>query len=133
MRTSTAGPEDEIRTGSFKGNEIPNVPYHKATLSTDLELWKSFSAIFSGIYVGERRFISDFDSSLSRQKGYIVVNSKFRYRFEKVAVFLDINNIFNKNYSEYGVRSYNLITFEPEKAYYPSPDRNFLVGLSVDL
>lgn len=121
--------DSKILGGFYKGNDMPNVPYHKATLSTDLELWEGFSAIFSGIYIGERRFVSDFGNTFSRQKGYIVVNTKFRYRLARLTAFLDINNIFNKNYSEYGV----LGGFPTEKAYYPSPDRNFLVGLSVDL
>jgi outer membrane receptor protein involved in Fe transport len=42
--------------------------------------------------------------------------------------FLDINNLTNREYSEFGV----LGGFPVEKAFYPSPKRNFLVGLSID-
>jgi len=121
--------DPEIRSGQFKGNDIPNVPYHKASLSADLSLWRQFSAVFSGIYVGERRFISDFDNSFGGQKGYIVVNTKFKYDLAGMIAFLDINNLFNYGYSEYGV----LGGFPTEKAYYPSPGRNFLLGLSIEL
>jgi outer membrane receptor protein involved in Fe transport len=38
-----------------------------------------------------------------------------------------VNNIFNEEYSEYGV----LGGYPLEQAYYPSPKTNFLVGISI--
>jgi outer membrane receptor protein involved in Fe transport len=49
-----------------------------------------------------------------------------------LTAFLDINNILDKKYSEFGVIGFNDATFENEEAFYPSPERNFLAGLSID-
>ena len=43
-------------------------------------------------------------------------------------MFLDINNVTDKKYSEYGV----LGGFPLEEAFYPSPERNVLFGVSAE-
>ncbi len=118
-----------VKEGRFKGKEVPNVPKHKATLEVLSSLGKGFTVAINGVYIGERPFISDFSNAFSNQKSYVVLNSKIQYQWRSLRVFLDINNFTNKEYSEYGV----IGGFPIEKAFYPSPKRNFLVGLSVDL
>ena len=118
-----------IEDGMFKGNNVPNVPEHKATMDVVCHITKEADAILNGIYVGERPFISDFSNSFSNQSGYVVLNAKFIYRLKPVKMFLDINNLTNKQYSEYGV-----IGGVPlQKAFYPSPGINFLGGFSIDM
>ncbi|MEE8328735.1 MAG: hypothetical protein V3R54_02265, partial [Thermodesulfovibrionia bacterium] len=82
----------------------------------------------NGVYVGKRPFISDFENNSGKQEDYIVINCKFKYEWKSLTAFLDINNLLDKEYSEYGV----LGGFPVEKAFYPSPERNFLIGLSAD-
>jgi iron complex outermembrane receptor protein len=118
-----------VKEGRFKGKEVPNVPKHKATLEVLSSLGKGFTVAINGVYIGERPFISDFSNAFSNQKSYVVLNSKIQYQWRSLRIFLDINNFTNKKYSEYGV----IGGFPIEKAFYPSPKRNFLVGLSVDL
>jgi len=118
-----------IEEGTFKGKDVPNVPQHKAALEVVANLRRGFTIALNGVYVGERPFISDFSNAFSNQKGYIVLNSKIMYQWKSLRAFLDINNITNNEYSEYGVIAQFPIV---EKAFYPSPKRNFLVGLSVE-
>ena len=118
----------EIKEGMFKGNDVPNVPDHKATLGTVLFPWQGFSIALNGVYIGKRPFVSDFTNKSGNQEDYLVVNGKIKYRWKALSAFLDINNLTNEEYSEYGV----LGGFPVEKAFYPSPKRNFLMGLSVD-
>lgn len=120
--------EAKIKDGPFESNDVPNVPGHKATLETVFSLGKGVSIALNGVYIGERPFVSDFENNSGKQEGYIVVNSKLKYQWKSLTAFLDINNLFNKEYSEYGV----LGGFPVEKAFYPSPKRNFLIGLSAD-
>ncbi len=120
--------EAKIKDGPFESNDVPNVPGHKATLETVFSPGKGVSISLNGVYIGERPFISDFENNSGRQEDYIVVNCKFKYKWKSLTAFLDINNLFNKEYSEYGV----LGGFPIEKAFYPSPERNFLIGLSAD-
>jgi len=117
----------KIRGGIFEGRKVPNVPAHKATVDVLYRVTKEAAAILNGVYIGKRPFISDFANDFSDQKGYLILNAKFTYQWKSLKAFLDINNLTNKEYSEYGV----IGGFPLEKAYYPSPKRNFLVGFSI--
>jgi len=118
----------EIKEGTFKGKDVPNVPKHKASVDIVTSLGRGFNIALNGVYVGERRFISDFSNDFGNEKSYIVLNSKINYRWKSSNAFLNINNLTNTRYSEFGV----LGGFPLEKAFYPSPRINFLAGLSID-
>jgi iron complex outermembrane receptor protein len=116
-----------IRAGSFEGEDLPNVPRHKSTLGVVLSPVKTLTISVQSAYIGERPFISDFKGDFGDQDSYLVVNGKIQYRWRKLTAYVDINNLLNEKYSEYGV----LGGFPLEEAFYPSPERNFLVGMSV--
>jgi iron complex outermembrane receptor protein len=118
----------EIEDGMFEGSNVPNIPNHKAALGTEISPWKGFIIALNGVYIGERPFIGDFPNDFDDQDSYIVVNGKVKYTWKNLTAFLDVNNLFNKEYSEYGA----LGTFPLEKAFFPSPKRNYLAGLSID-
>jgi iron complex outermembrane receptor protein len=118
----------EIQDGMFKGNEVPNVPDHMAALGTVLSPVQGLTIALNSNYVGGRPFISDYANDFNDQEDYIVVNGKIQYTWKKITAFLDVNNILDEEYSEYGV----LGTFPLERAFYPSPDRNVLAGLTVE-
>jgi outer membrane receptor protein involved in Fe transport len=120
--------EAKITEGEFKGSRFPNVPKHKATMSAISSIGKNMTVALTGVFVGERPFVSDFNNNLSDQKGYFLLNTKFTYKWKSLTAFVDINNLTNKEYSEYGVEG----GFPLEKAYYPSPKRNILVGMSLE-
>jgi iron complex outermembrane recepter protein len=118
-----------MKGGMFSGKQVPNVPENKAGLEGQYSPFKGFTVVLNGAYVGERRFISDFPNEYSMQKGYFVVNNKYKYRWKNVTVFMDLNNLLNKKYSEYGV----IGGFPAEKAYYPSPGINFFGGMRLEI
>jgi len=120
--------EAKITEGQFKGSQFPNVPKHKATMSAISSIGKNITLALTGVYLGERPFVSDFNNNLSDQKGYFLLNTKFAYKWKSLKAYVDINNLTNKEYSEYGVEG----GFPLEKAYYPSPKRNILAGMSLE-
>jgi len=117
----------------FSGRQVPNIPQHKAGVEGQYSPFKDFTVILNGNYVGERPFISDFSNDFSKQKSYFVINNKYKYKWKNVTLFMDINNITNQKYSEYGVIGFNSASGNNEKAYYPSPGINFMGGLSFAL
>jgi iron complex outermembrane receptor protein len=119
-----------IQNGQFADKAIPNVPRHKAAISGLFSLGKGVSLMVDAIYVGERPFISDFSNQFNNQEDYLVVNTKLKYKWKNVTAFLNINNITDEEYSEYGAISTFPIT---ETAFYPSPKINFFAGVSVEL
>jgi iron complex outermembrane receptor protein len=120
--------EAKIKEGEFRGSQFPNVPKHKATMTAVSSIGENMTLALTGVYVGERPFVSDFNNDLSDQKGYFLLNTKFTYKWKSLKAYVDINNLTNKEYSEYGVEG----GFPLEKAYYPSPKRNILAGVSLE-
>ena len=118
----------EIRRGEFDGSTVPNVPEHTVSFDVVSAFRNGLAINLNGSYVGERPFISDFSNNYSDQESYFILNSRMQYRIKYLKLFLTINNILDEDYSEYGV----LGGFPLEKSYYPSPERNFLAGLSFD-
>ena len=118
----------EIKEGTFKGKEVPNVPKHKASVDVVTFLGRGFTFALNGVYVGERPFISDFSNDFGDQESYLVLNSKINYHWKYLNAFLNINNLTNTKYSEFGV----IGGFPIEKAFYPSPSINFLAGVTID-
>jgi outer membrane receptor protein involved in Fe transport len=120
-----------VKGGQFKDSDIPTVPNHKATLETVFALGKGLTLSLNGIYIGERPFNSDFTNSFENQEDYVIINSKLKYQRKNLAAFLDINNLTDKEYSEFGTLS--LFDSPVQKAFYPSPEINFLFGVSVEI
>jgi iron complex outermembrane receptor protein len=118
-----------IQNGQYAHKAFPNVPRHQASLSGLFTLGRGFTLAVDGNYVGERPFISDFSNSFENQEAYLVVNTKLKYQWKNFTAFLNINNITDEEYSEYGALSTFPIT---ETAFYPSPEINFLAGVSAE-
>jgi iron complex outermembrane receptor protein len=121
-----------FRGGVYEGNDVPGVPNHKISFGFDLT--PSFAALLKGLefnvwatYVSEQRFISDQPNVVSKLGDYLTVNAKLSYTWRSLTAFVGVNNIFNEEYSEYGVC--NPLT--GARNYYPSPGINFAGGLSV--
>ena len=129
LKTGYAYLDAEIKEGSFKGKDVPNVPKHKAFADVVTSLGKGFTVALNGVYVGERPFISDFSNDFGAQKSYLVLNSKLQYHWKALNAFLNINNLTNIKYSEFGV----IGGFPLERSFYPSPRINFLAGVRVNI
>ena len=56
---------------------------------------------------------------------YITVDAKFSYQWKKINAYVGINNLFEDEYSEYGVLGRTGL-----KVYYPCPEREVIGGLS---
>lgn len=118
--------EAELSGSDFAGKDVPNVPRHRATMGLVTTPTRGTTLSLDYVYLGKRPFISDFSNAFPKQESYVLLNTKFEYRWKKISAFLTVNNITNETYAEYGV----LGGFPVEEAFYPSPGRNFLAGIS---
>jgi outer membrane receptor protein involved in Fe transport len=55
------------------------------------------------------------------------MNGKVEYRWKNLSASLAVNNLADRKYTEYGA----LGGFPVERAYFPSPGRNFTAGLTA--
>jgi len=115
----------KIKSGSFKDKNFPGVAGSKGSIKAG-KSYNHLHIALDATYTGERYFISDFSNSFSKLEAYTLFNARVSYAVGKLNFTLDAKNLFDSKYSEYGV----LGGFPTEKAYYPSPKRNFLIGVS---
>ncbi|MFA5351467.1 MAG: TonB-dependent receptor [Candidatus Omnitrophota bacterium] len=112
--------------GIYDKNKIPLVPQHKGSIGLRLFFTKNITLNVIGTYVGKKYALNDQANAYSRLNGYMTMDTNLSWRHKDLTVAFAVNNLFNKQYSEYaGVQ-----VSDGAKFYYPSPERNF--SLKID-
>ena len=129
LRGSYSFTDADVRDGQYQGRGVPGVSRHKMTVESQVHLTPKFTAGLSGTYVGKKYFQSDWSNVFGEQDAYFLLNARLRYPLRRATLFLDLNNLLNQEYSEYGV----LGGFPAERAFYPSPKFNARVGVRFSI
>lgn len=114
-----------LRELPFSGNDIPAVPRHKGSIGSEIDFGKGFLFQAKANLVGSRYLISDFRNRFDRLDPYATLDLRLSYLWKGLRAFAGVNNLFNRKYSEYGV-----VGSMGNQSFYPSPERNFIVGAS---
>jgi len=116
----------KLRGGDFSGKEIPGVPRNKGSVGTEINFGKGF--LLSGLVnvVCRRYYISDWANQIEKLDKYYTLDGRLSYTWKGLKVFFGVNNITNQKYEEWGVTN-GTGTIQ---LLYPSPERNFLGGIS---
>ena len=109
-------------SGPNDGKTIPLLPQQSANLGGNIKFSKHYLITFKGNWVGERFIGDDFDNSAEKLPDYITFDSKLSFEDNRFNVYIGVNNVFNKEYVEYG---------NVWGALYPSPERNYYGGIKV--
>ncbi len=123
----------KLKGEGFSENDIPGVARHKGSFGTDFHFGKIFRNDYlkglsfngRGNFIGSRHFISDWRNQVGRLDGYYTIDAKLSYEWKGLKAFVGVNNITNQKYAEYGVLNFLGLPF-----YYPSPERNYMAGVS---
>ena len=116
-----------ILGGDLAGRRVPNVPRHRTTVQTVIPVGEHVTLGADGTYVGTRLFESDYLNTFGAQNAHVIVNLKVQYKRGQFKTFLDVRNLLDQEYSEYGV----LGGFPVERAFFPSPGVNVRVGTAI--
>ncbi|MCC2658039.1 MAG: TonB-dependent receptor [Panacagrimonas sp.] len=126
--------DTEVRSGAFKGNDVPLVANAQGSVSATWQAMADWELFLEFQGIGQRPFGGDFDNTLDDMGGYGLVNTSVRWTHGPWAVRLRVNNVFDRDYTEYGgsVTLFPPPDFIPEEvpAYYPSPGANGRLTLS---
>ena len=118
----------KILEGVFVGRTIPNVPRHRSTIEFAFQPTQTIGVILNGTYVGTRLFESDYQNAFGNQDRYVVINLKLRHEQGRVNTFIEVRNLTDHKYADYGV----LGGFPIERAFFPSPGINVRVGTTLE-
>lgn len=117
--------ESKFRGGVYGDKDIPMCPNYLNNTGFNIGFLKNYNVSLSSRYIGERYAINDTKNETAKVKDFFVTDTQVSYKKGIFEGYLSINNIFNKKYSEYAAKS----TSSSKKDFYPSPERNFNVGM----
>ncbi|OIN97212.1 hypothetical protein AUJ66_04070 [Candidatus Desantisbacteria bacterium CG1_02_38_46] len=129
-------------TGVYAGKEIPLVPRHKGDIKLLLNLPLDINLGANCTLVSDRWFGNEYQQTSEKRRlhGYTVVDLKVSRQFENIRLFGAIDNIGDIKYAESGFTwdEYDYTTWPftflgHRYGYYPSPVRNFSVGMEVNM
>jgi iron complex outermembrane receptor protein len=119
----------KVTSGALDGNRVPFVAKHSLSFATEYELapqWRLFGEVQA---ISDRVFSGDFDRVLDTLPGYTVLNLKSDYRYREWTIAARVNNVLDKEYSDFGARAtiFPPPAFAPVQlaSFYPAPERNF--------
>lgn len=114
-----------LRREPFSGNDIPSVPRHKGSVGGEINFGKGFLLNSRMNIIGSSHLISDFANRFGRLDCYHTVDARLSYSWKGLKAFVGVNNLFDRKYSEYGA-----VNFLGTQSFFPSPERNFIGGIS---
>ena len=121
-----------VTSGALQGNQVPFVAESSARASVNYRLAASWNIFGEVQGVSERIFSGDFNKVLGELPGYGVVNLATNVTYEGWTLSARVNNLLDKEYSDFGARSFDPNTFAPIESFQPSPERNFWLTLRYD-
>lgn len=116
-----------IEDGAYDGRPMPGIATHRATVQVGLPLIAQLMLDLEGHVTGSRHFEGDFSNQFGEQDSYILFDAKLSYRQDRARLFVDLKNLLDEEYAEYGV----LGGFPTERAFYPSAGRHAIAGIEI--
>ena len=128
FNNSFAFTKAKMRSGNYRGNEIPGVPSLTNTLELNLNLIDNFTLSTELFYRSTARMINDTINFQPKIPEYYLVNIGLKGKIKDTKVSLLANNILNKSYYNYAVsgNTHNVYNV------YPLPEFNIFFKLSQD-
>lgn len=122
--------------GPLDGNRVPFVARHNLRFATEYNVtarWRLYGEVQA---ISDRVFSGDFDRQLDTLPGYTVVNLKTDYRYDNWTFEARINNVLDKEYSDFGARATIFppptFTAQAVESFFPAPERNFWLSVRYD-
>jgi len=124
----------EVTKGpGLTGREIPLVASKVGQGAATLALPHGLSAQAGVAYTGRRAYAGDFDNSLPPLPSHSVTHLSLGWEWRALSADLRINNLLDREFSEYGASSTDPDTFAEAPAYLPSPGRSASLSVRWEL
>jgi len=115
-----------FREGIFAGNDIPEIPRKRLTLTQQFDLGQQRSVGIDTVYTGERRFGGDFNNEGKNMPGHALMHMNYQQENHGWLFSLKINNLTNQKTADFGI--YGAFADNPY-FYYALPERAYLVSI----
>lgn len=122
----------DIVKGPLTGMDVPFVARHTVKLIAGYNFLPGLHGQLEVLGISQRTAASDFFNVVNPLPGYVMANAHLRYTHGPVSLGIKINNILDKKYSDNAQLGFRPPLFTPETAWFPAPERNFLVSFEYD-
>ena len=117
-------------SGPYDGNRIPLVADHQLQANATWHFYPQWSLYGEVFLISDRVAGADLEDTFPHLPGYGVSNIHLRYDNDSVSISGKINNLFDKEYSDFAATGFNEnIGFALDTGYYPAPGRTFMLTL----
>jgi iron complex outermembrane receptor protein len=117
-----------FKSGAYDGNKIPLSPAYSANFGADMKYKEHLALAVNFLWVGERLIENDVENNKKRLPSYLTTDAKLSFNYKMITAYIGVNNIFDKEYSEYAVYGRSSGTTR----FYPAPERNYYAGLRLN-
>lgn len=115
-----------ILEGPFTGSRLPITPKHSGHVTLRLGKEKGFQLTATDRISGKRIPANDLANVQKKLPVYSVINVRLGYKGENLDLFFGSNNVFNREYEEFG--GVGGFPFGSRIGINPSPKRHFIWG-----
>ena len=126
--------DPELQGGDYDENEIPGVAKHTGSIGVTVFPTDKLTVDIRSRWSEDKTLISDWQNTVDDWDGdYFVVDALLSYELKPFTFYAGVNNLFAREYSEYGVYTPDYGTYPATyyNAIYPSPERNFIAGVKL--
>jgi iron complex outermembrane recepter protein len=126
--------DNELRGGSYDGNDIPGVARHSAAAQVTIYPVADLAVDIRARWIDGKNMIGDWNNVIGDDwegGDYLVADLMLSYRLRPLTFYAGVNNLFNEKYSENGTYAFDWNAFEYYRAIYPAPERNFIAGVAL--
>ncbi len=118
--------------GTFAGNEIPFVAEHQFSSTLGYRFSENFR-LSGELLARSSRFASgDIGNSTAKVAGFTIMNLLADYQRGPWRLTARVDNLLDKEYSEFAGRVYRATTFAFETGFFPMPERRGMLSLSYN-
>jgi len=120
----------EFTNGQYKGKKLSLVPAGKAFIAADISPARGLVLSAKASNTGNCYLSGDYNNEVSKLKDYTLLDISLLYKSEKApfSLFAGVKNALNEKYSTLGYYS----SWSGTSTYYPSPERSFKAGVSME-
>jgi len=120
----------EFTDGQYKGKKLSLVPAGKTFIGADISPARGLVLSAKASRTGNCYLSGDYNNEVSKLKDYTLLDISLRYKSEKApfSLFAGVKNALNEKYSTLGYYS----SWSGTSTYYPSPERSFKAGVSME-
>ena len=123
----------KFSSGVYRNKHLPFIPENTFRLSGNYIPKQYWNIFFEGTFRGDCYPINDVENKAQPLGGFSTYNLGIGYEKQHYSIKFRVNNLTNKKYYAYSVVTYNNSIANPSGFFYPAPEINGAIEVSIKI